>query len=83
MAGGALLCSWKEILTLLAFFPFAVELVLCEGGCVRAWSVFISFGRNLGWGLQGELLADFSSAGELGLPHSLLKPNSLQAETGD
>lgn len=31
----------------------------------------------------GKVLSDFPSDSELGLHHSLLKPKSLQAETGD
>ena len=45
--------------------------------------MLITLGRNPGRGEQGELLLDFTSDGELGLHRSPLKPNSLQAETGD
>lgn len=45
--------------------------------------VLITFGKNLGWGRQGKFLVDFTSDGELGLHHSLLKPNYLRAETRD
>lgn len=44
--------------------------------------VLIRLARSLGWGRQGKFLVDFTSDGELGLHHSLLK-QYLRAETRD
>lgn len=63
------------------FFPFAswffVKLGACRCGKF-SWRL-----AGILAGVYGKALLDFSSDGELGLHHSLLKPNSLLAETRD
>lgn len=79
---GPLLCSLKYILTLLMLsFPFVTWFFMKVGTCrCGKFSLHVT---GILAGIYRKVLLDFFSDSELGLHHSVLKPNSLLAETGD